>query len=104
MPEDSVEIFCSYAHEDEPLRREFDSSVALMRRKKQVEVWHDKRISAGDRWRDQIDEHLDSADIITLFVSPDFLASDYCFEKELSRALEREAKKEFAYNRNPMYV
>lgn len=94
MHEDSVEIFCSYAHEDEPLRREFDDSVVRMRRKKQIEVWHDKRISAGDRWRDQIDEHLDSADVITLFVSRDFLASEYCYEKELSRALEREAKKE----------
>jgi hypothetical protein len=94
MPEDSVEIFCSYAREDETLRQEFEASVVQMRRKKQIDVWHDKRISAGDRWRDQIDEHLDSADIIALFVSRDFLASDFSYEKELSRALEREAKKE----------
>jgi hypothetical protein len=94
MPEDSVEIFCSYAHEDEPLRREFEDSVLQMRRKNQIEVWHDNRISAGDRWRDKIDEHLESADIIALFVSRDFLASDFSYEKELSRALEREAKKE----------
>lgn len=92
--EDSVEIFCSYAHQDEPLRQEFESSVALMRRKKQIDVWHDRRISVGDNWADKIDEHLDSADIIALFVSRDFLASDYCYEKELSRALERESRTE----------
>jgi len=90
----SVEVFCSYAHEDEPLRQEFESSVALMRRKKQIDVWHDRRIAAGDNWADKIDEHLDSADIIALFVSRDFLASDYCYEKELCRALERESRKE----------
>lgn len=88
--EDSVEIFCSYSHQDEPLRREFESSVAVLRRQKLVQVWHDRQISPGASWADKIDEHLNSADIITLFVSADFLESDYCYEKELSRALERE--------------
>ena len=55
---------------------------------------HDRQIAAGEDWAGGIDEHLNSADIITLFVSADFLASDYCYEKELSRALEREERKE----------
>ncbi len=90
----SVEVFCSYAHRDEPLRKEFETSVALLRRQKLVQIWHDRQIGAGEDWAGDIDEHLNSADIITIFVSADFLASDYCFEKELSRALEREEQKE----------
>jgi hypothetical protein len=43
-----VEIFCSYAHEDEELRKEFVSSVALLRQQKVVDVWHDKEILAGN--------------------------------------------------------
>jgi hypothetical protein len=92
--DDSVEVFCSYSHRDEPLRKEFESSVAMLRRQKLVQIWHDRQIAAGEDWAGDIDEHLNSADIITLFVSADFLASDYCYEKELSRALEREERKE----------
>lgn len=88
--EDSVEIFCSYSHRDEPLREQFESSVAVLRRQNLVQVWHDRQIVAGDKWAGQIDEHLDRADIITLFVSADFLASDYCWNIELNRALQRQ--------------
>jgi internalin A len=35
-----------------------------------------------------IDNHLESANIILLLVSSDFLASDYCYDIELKRALE----------------
>lgn len=48
-----------------------------------------EKISAGTEWKDQIDARLDSADLILLLVSPDFLASDYCYDVELQRALER---------------
>ncbi len=94
QPDGSVEIFCSYSHRDEPLRQEFESSVVLLRRRKLVQIWHDRRIDPGDDFARDIDEHLNSADIITLFVSADFLASDYCYEKEMPRALERESRKE----------
>jgi hypothetical protein len=37
----------------------------------------------------QISDHLDSADIILLLVSADFLSSDYCYDIEMKRAMER---------------
>ena len=89
-----VEIFCSYAHEDEELRKEFVSSVALLRQQKVVDVWHDKEILAGGNWVGEIDEHLNTADIVVLLISRHFLNSDFCYAKELTRALEREATKE----------
>jgi hypothetical protein len=93
-PEGSVEIFCSYAPKDEALRQEFESHVTVMRRQKLVQIWHDRQIVAGDDWSGAIDDHLNGADIVTLFVSADFLASDYCYEKELTRAMDREQRKE----------
>jgi TIR domain len=90
--ETSVEVFCSYSHRDEDLRKEFEAHVALMRRKGLIRIWHDRQILAGDDWAGEIDSHLDSADLITLFVSSDFLNSDYCYEKEMTRALERNLK------------
>lgn len=92
--EGSVEVFCSYSHKDEALRQEFESHVAIMRRQKLVQIWHDRQILAGDDWSGDIDQHLDSADIVTLLVSSDFLASDYCYEKEMTRAMQREGRKE----------
>ncbi len=85
----SVEVFCSYSHRDEELRKQFDAHVALMRRNNLIRVWHDREILAGDDWAGEIDSHLNSADLITLFVSSDFLNSNYCYEKEVARAMKR---------------
>lgn len=89
-PETCVEIFCSYSHArpDKALRAAFAKSMSVWVRKKIVRIWHDGRIAAGDNWALHIDEHLNSADIIVLLVSPDFLSSDFCYEKEMGRALE----------------
>ena len=43
----------------------------------------------GDEWADEIDDNLDRADIILLLISADFIASDYCYEKEMQRAMAR---------------
>jgi len=54
-----------------------------------ISIWHDRRIGAGREWGEEIDEHLQSADVILLLVSPSLLASDYCYGIEIRRALER---------------
>lgn len=51
--------------------------------------WHDRMIPAGTEWGDEIDSHLESSQLILLLVSSDFLASDYCYDKEMKRALEK---------------
>jgi hypothetical protein len=48
----------------------------------------------GAEFGNAIDENLDSSDIILLLISPDFMASEYCYEKEMKRALARHAKGE----------
>jgi len=59
-----------------------------------IEAWHDRKIEAGSDWKEQIDKNLEDADIILLLVSADFIASDYCYEKEMTRALERHERNE----------
>lgn len=84
-----MEVFCSYSHKDEQYRREFETHIALMKRQNLIQIWQDRKIIAGEDWAGEIDVHLNSADIVALFVSADFLASDYCYEKEMMRAMER---------------
>ncbi|WP_437747128.1 AAA family ATPase [Sorangium sp. So ce1504] len=82
-------LFFSYSHKDEALRDELETHLALLKREGLLQSWHDRRIGAGDEWAGQIDRNLDEAEVILLLVSADFLASDYCFDNEMKRALAR---------------
>jgi len=82
-------LFFSYSHEDEALRDRLEVHLAALKREGAISTWHDRRITAGDVLGQRIDENLESADIILLLVSPDFLASDYCHDVEMQRALAR---------------
>jgi hypothetical protein len=89
-----VKLFYSYAHKDEELRQKLETHLSLMRRSGQIAGWHDRDIDAGKEWKESIDENLDSAQIILLLVSADFLASDYCYDIEMKRAMERHELRE----------
>ena len=84
-----VKIFFCYAHEDEPLLRQLKSHLIPLKRQGLIDFWYDRDISAGTEWEQEISQHLNSAQIILLLVSPDFMASDYINNVELKRALER---------------
>src|SRR6266566_5580232 len=84
-----LSIFISYAHEDERLLQQLEAHLSLLRRQGWIADWHDRQILAGDEWARDIDQHLETASIILLLISPDFLASDYCYDIEMQRALER---------------
>jgi hypothetical protein len=82
-------LFFSYSHKDEDLRDRLESQLAMLKRQGTIEAWHDRRITAGNELAGCIDQELERADIILLLVSPDFLASDYCYDIEMQKALER---------------
>ena len=82
-------VFYSYAHEDEALRDELEKHLSLLQRQGTITAWHDRQITPGTDWQREIDQHLDKASLILLLISPDFLASDYCYTIEMQRALER---------------
>ncbi len=84
-----IEVFFSYSHKDEDLRNELENHLSILKRQGLISTWHDRKIGAGEEWRGAIDENLNSAQIILLLISADFLASDYCYDIEMDRALER---------------
>src|ERR1019366_5817624 len=84
-----VEIFYSYAHEDEKLRKELDKHLFNMKRQGLITDWYDREVNAGLERKHEIDLHLNRAQLILLLISPDFMASDYCYGVELERAMER---------------
>ena len=85
-----VRLFISYAHEDEPLRKQLQKHLSLLQRQGLVSTWQDQQIIAGTDWAQEIDKHLKSASIILLLISADFLASNYCYSMEMQCALDRD--------------
>jgi len=82
-------LFFSYSHKDEELRNELETHLALLKRQGVISSWYDRRITAGSDFDKTISSELDSSQIILLLVSAHFLASDYCYEKEMTRAIEK---------------
>ena len=82
-------IFVSCARVDEPHRKRLDVHLAPLVRDGLIEVWSDRAVAAGSDWEHDIERELATADVVILLVTPDFVASTYCFEKELPEALRR---------------
>src|SRR5438034_5167240 len=90
----TIEIFFCYAREDEVLRQGLEKQLRALRRQGVIYLWHDRNISAGTEWEREIGQHLNTARIILLLVSPDFIDSDYCYGVEMKRAMERHERGE----------
>lgn len=84
-----ISVFFSYSHEDEQLRNQLEQQLAILKRQNVIATWHDRRITAGEVVDHAISSNLEMANIILLLVSPAFLASDYCYDHEMQRAMER---------------
>lgn len=91
---EAIEVFFSYAREDKDLRDELAKHLKLLERQKVIKGWSDNDITAGGEWKSEIEKQLNSAQIILLLISADFLASDFCWSVELERAMQRHEARE----------
>lgn len=82
-------LFFSYSHVDEGMRDQLEKHLSTLKHQGILDSWHDRRIIAGQAVGSEIDAHLEVADIVLLLISSDFLASEYCYEREMLRAIER---------------
>jgi len=86
----AFEVFISYAHEDQALLKELEKHLATLKRQNIIASWYDGNIMPGTEWESQIMERLNSAQIILLLVSADFINSDFCYSIEMEQALARQ--------------
>ena len=84
-----MRAFISYSHRDEQRLQRLKTHLSVLRRDGQIEHWFDREILAGAEIDSEINAQLARCDLFLLLVSPDFLASDYCYEREMAIALER---------------
>ncbi len=82
-----LRLFFSYSDKDQTTCDRLKAHLSILQRQGLIEVWHDRKISAGREWSGVIDDNLEVADIVVLLLSSDFLASGYCYDDEMKRAL-----------------
>ena len=89
-------VFCSYSHRDEDLKDRLDAHLSALRRECLIQRWHDRKILPGADWKTEINDVVAQADVVLILVSADFIASEYCWGVEFTKALERHDRGEAA--------
>jgi len=90
----AVKIFLSYSDKDRDLLEALIKQLNPLQQRGLIEIWYRDKIHAGRDWRRVSESHLDSADLILLLISPDFVASEVCCEIEMRKAMQRRDNEE----------
>jgi TIR domain/NB-ARC domain len=85
----AYEVFISYSHQDQALRKELEKHLSNLRRQNIITSWYDGDIIPGAEWEPEIMKRLKRVQIILLLVSADFMASDFCYSIEMKEAITR---------------
>jgi hypothetical protein len=84
-----IKLVYSYSHKDKGFRDELASHLSPLEREGLISSWYDRCIVPGKEFDREIDAQFDRAQIILLLVSADFIASEYCYGREMKKAMER---------------
>ena len=84
-------IFISYSHQNRASIDQLLLHLSPLKRRQKILTWSDTDLLPSEEWDYKIKEELARADIILLLVSPSFLGSDYIWEVEIQKAVERHA-------------
>jgi len=88
-PESPRRMFVSYSHKDRQLKDELLSELTQLEEDGVLQIWHDRNITPGERWKDKINRNLQDAEIVLLLISENFLESEVC-KTEMQNALRLE--------------
>lgn len=82
-------IFLSYSHRDEVWKDRLLTHLKVLQWQGPLDLWDDRRISAGSDWRTEIEQAMAQAHVAILLISADFLASEFISAEEVPRLLAR---------------
>ncbi len=82
-------VFISYSHRDEGWKDRLVKQLAVLETEGLLEVWSDRRIDAGEDWRQKIEKALAHAQVAVMLVTADFLISPFIRGVEVPEMLRR---------------
>jgi hypothetical protein len=86
-----ITVYCYYAPADHMYVHELKKHLAFLEKRGLLTLWQDGDIYLGADIRKERLSLLNHADVILIFVSPDFLDSDSCFGTEMRQIMQRHA-------------
>src|SRR5690349_13575356 len=86
-----VTLFYSYAPQDERYCERLEKHLSVLHKNGMIASWNRNQLLAGSDRTQVINSYLNTASIILLLISSDFLASDYYDSMEMRVVLERAA-------------
>jgi ABC-type multidrug transport system fused ATPase/permease subunit len=75
-------LFISYSHYDERFINQFIKHLSPLKQNGLISEWYDRKIISGEYFQEKIDENLEDADIICLFISANFISSNACIKEK----------------------
>ncbi len=89
MSNDNIKCFISYSHKDKSICDRFKTHLDALSRLYNISQWYDGRINPGGDIDKEILKNLKDSNVIFLLITPDFIASKYCYDIELENAIKR---------------
>lgn len=84
-----IRIFVSFAAADRKEKDRLLAHLLPLRDQGLIEPWEDRPFQPIDRWDFEIQKQLDSADLVILLITPEYLRSRFRFQDAMQSALER---------------
>lgn len=89
----TLEILISSAKEDERflemLLRALEGPLKPLKQKGLISLWHERDIQPGAITKQEIQKHLQDAQVILLLISAYFMSTDFCTSDEMQRLMQR---------------
>lgn len=90
----TIKVFISYSHEDDMYMKDLETHLSTLKRQGIISSWTDRCIIPGTVFKEEIDSKMDESSIILLLISPSFINSDYCYNIEMKKAIERHGNRD----------
>jgi hypothetical protein len=89
----SVKFFFLYASEDRRIAETIKHYLTPLVKLGRIEIEDGSEIISGAEWTIKHRESFNEADVYMIFISPELMTSDFCYQDDLKLALEKQENK-----------